>query len=342
MSAALDGPVGLAAPAARPGFAPERMVRLMRDAVARCGLDLSGLCVLTEAATGAYAVTAPLAALAGAERVIALARGSRHGSAAAARAATLSLAALAGVAGRIEVLEALPRDLGAVDIVTNSGHLRPLDAALIARLPQAAVIALMFEAWELREGDIDLRACRARGIPVVGVNERHPAVDVFSYLGPLCLHALQAAGLPVHRNRIALLCDNDFGPPVLRSLVAAGAEVAQLPDVEAVPPGDWDAIVVALQPGAAPRIAAPAAARLARAAPGALVLQVWGDVERAALAAHGLRAWPPQPPAPGHMGVLLSEIGPDPVVRLQAGGLRAAEWVRRGLPVTAGGFAQPV
>jgi hypothetical protein len=40
------------------------------------------------------------------------------------------------------------------------------------------------------------------------------------------------------------------------------------------------------------------------------------------------------------MAVLLSEIGPDAVVRLQAGGLRAAEWVRRGLPVTAGGLAQ--
>ena len=27
----------------------------------------------------------------------------------------------------------------------------------------------------------------------------------------------------------------------------------------------------------------------------------------------------------GHMGSLLSELGPDPVIRLQAGGLKAAE-----------------
>jgi hypothetical protein len=42
------------------------------------------------------------------------------------------------------------------------------------------------------------------------------------------------------------------------------------------------------------------------------------------------------------MAVLLSEIGPEPIVRLQTGGLRAAEWIRRGGSVSAGGFAQLV
>src|SRR5579884_1842531 len=59
----------------RPGLNPLRLIRLMRAAIDRCGLDLSGLTVLTEAATGAYAVTGVLAAMAGAE-VYALAGGT--------------------------------------------------------------------------------------------------------------------------------------------------------------------------------------------------------------------------------------------------------------------------
>ena len=57
-------------PDSRPGLNPLRLVRLMRQAVARCELDLSGAVVLTEAASGAYVVTPVLAALAGAARVV--------------------------------------------------------------------------------------------------------------------------------------------------------------------------------------------------------------------------------------------------------------------------------
>jgi hypothetical protein len=200
----------------------------------------------------------------------------------------------------------------------------------------------MFEAWELREGDIDMAACRARGIPVVGVNERHVTIDVFAYLGPLCVHALHAAGLPVYGNRVALLCDNHFAPSMRQALAGAGAEVACYADAETLPSAEWDCVVVALRPGPEPRIDAAAAAGLARKAPGATLLQFWGDIDRDALRAQGLHAWPPHPPQRGHMAVLLSDIGPDAVVRLQAGGLRAAEWVRRGLPLVPGGFAECV
>jgi hypothetical protein len=42
------------------------------------------------------------------------------------------------------------------------------------------------------------------------------------------------------------------------------------------------------------------------------------------------------------MAILLSAIGPDPIVRLQTGGLRAAEWVFRGGAATPDGIAQLV
>ena len=42
---------------------------------------------------------------------------------------------------------------------------------------------LMYEAWEFRAQDVHLEAWSCDGIRVAGTNERHPAVDVFSYLG---------------------------------------------------------------------------------------------------------------------------------------------------------------
>lgn len=322
-------------------FPPARLVALMERTIAATGLDLSGLTVLTEAATGAYAVTPVIAALAGAARVHAVARPSRHGSVASAYAAVDALAQAAGVADRIALHDQVPADaLPGVDILTNSGHLRPIRADLVARLPAQAVIALMFEAWEFRPEDLDREACRRHGIPVVGVNERHPAVDVFSFLGPLGVTLLKDAGVALCGSRVAVVCDNPFGLFLLRGLAQEDSFAWLFPDLDDVFAADWDAVIVALRPAAKPRIDAEGASALARVAPGARIAQFWGDIDREAFAAAGLGVWPRRAPRPGHMGVLLDALGPEPIVRLQTGGLRAAEWVRRGRPVVAGGFAE--
>lgn len=304
----------------------------MERAISATELDLSGLTVLTEAATGAYATTAVMAAMAGADRVYALAKSSRHGTGADVESEVLKLASCADVARRITVVRSIePEILGGVDIVTNSGHLRPLNAWLLNKLPDRAVVALMFEAWEFRAADIDLAACIERRIPVVGVNERHPAVDVFSYLGPLCVKQLHDCGLAVHGNRLALLCDNAFADWIRRGLSAMGADVDLYTRCDEISSDAWDAIIVALRPRTGFDIKEADVRHLAAVSPpGVAVVQFWGDIDRKALTAHGLCAWPPVPPSPGHMGILLSAIGPEPIVRLQAGGLRAAELVYRG------------
>lgn len=316
----------------------------MRHTIGATGLNLSDAVVLTEAASGAYGVTPVIAALANARQVYAFTRNTRHGTVADVTEWTMALASAAGVAGRISVIETIsPEILGSVDIITNSGHLRPITATMIEQLPSRAVIALMFEAWEFRHGDIDVAACQNRRIPIVGVNENHPAVDVFSYLGPLCVRLLQDAGLPVYRNHIALLCDNGFAAPMLRGLVGAGASASVFSTVESLSEGSWDAIVVALQPTSTLSVNAKQAGHLARVAPpGALLAQFWGDVDRDAVASVGMEIWPPAQPKAGHMAILLSAIGPDPIVRLQTGGLRAAEFVFHGGTVVADGISQPV
>lgn len=330
--------------AASPADDVALLCRLMRERIAATGLDLTGLTVLTEAATGAYATTAVIAALAGAAQVWAFTRSSRYGTAAEIAAGTMALARALGVQDRVAVIETLPAEmLATIDILTNSGHLRPIDARLIDHLPKRAVIGLMFEGWEVRAGDIDREACRRRGIPIVAVNERHPAVGVFPFLGPLCVRLLHDAGLPVVGQRIAVLCDNPFAPFLAQGLAAAGARPESFETARMVPEASWDAVLVSLRPDdEGLRLAGEDIRHLACVAPRALLAQFWGDIDRDEVRRRGIAVWPPQPPRHGHMAILLNALGPEPIVRLQAGGLRAAELVRRGRPLDPDGIAERI
>ena len=299
----------------------QRLARLVDRRVQRLSLDLRGMSLLTECATGPYAATALAGAAAGCAQVLAYGRDTAWGSLDEARAWTLEVAGLLGVADRITVLEGLqPGHLQAADIVTNSGHLRPLDAAKARHLRPGCVVPLMYEAWEVRPEDVDLRALAARGVPVVATNERHPEVDVFRFLGPMVVRALFEAGLEAMHNTVVLVCDNDFGPYIESSLRGIGAHVTR----ELAGPAP-DAIVVATTPGGEPWH--PAKANLA----GTVVLQVFGDVDRPAVQAAGAVMLPPAEPPSGHMGVLPSSLGLDPIVRLQIASLKAAEVAHRAL-----------
>jgi hypothetical protein len=312
-----------------PGLATDRLVRLMRSALDDCRVDLSGASVVTEGGSGAYAATPVLAAWAGAAEVIAITRSTRYGSAGDIAESIRSLAAAAGVAGRISVTtERRDRDFARADVVTNSGHVRPIDRRMVSVMKPSAVVPLMFEAWEVNIGrsDVDIDALRARGISVAGTNERHPAVDVFSYLGLMAVRLLLEAAITPCHGHIALVCDNPFREYLVRGLAGAGADVTVSENVRAlihcrVP----DAIVLALKPRGAPVLSHRDATALADRWPGTPIVQFWGDLDRLHLAELGLPVWPPQEPAPGHMGILPSAVGPDPIVRLQAGGLKVAQ-----------------
>jgi hypothetical protein len=314
-----------------PGLNSRRLANLIIAAVERCGLDLSGAVVLTEAATGAYASTALLAAVGGASRVYAIARPSRFGAVGEIMDQMTAAARWVGVSRIIEVItEKTPEVLARADVVTNSGHVRPIDAATIVSMKPTAVVPLMYESWEFREQDVDLVACRRRGISVAGTNERHPAVNVFSYLGIMAVKLLLDAGVAVYGSRILVLCDNPFEADVCKGLTAAGASVDVVSELgQAGERQGTDAVLVALQPRGEPLLGGREARFIAGHFPGAVVCQFWGDFDRAELDAAGVAYWPVRPPGLGHMGVLPSDVGPEPVVRLQAGGLKVAEILLR-------------
>jgi hypothetical protein len=315
----------------RPGFNQQRLWELMAASCDRCQLDLQGMIVYTEAASGAYMVTPVLAALAGAARVYAITRNTRYGTVAAISEQTLQLARKAGLSDTIKIVtQKEASQIAQADIVTNSGHVRPIDATTVSWMRDTAVVPLMYEAWEFRPDDVDLQACRERGITVAGTNERHPAIDVFSFLGIMAVKLLLDAGVAVYASRLLILCDNPFAPFILQGLNAAGGQVDLAPKLPRLTGTEhYDAVLVALRPQREPVLGEAAAATIAAMLPGAVVAQYWGDIDREAFFRHGVPLWPVTEPSRGHMGILPSEIGPEPIVRLQAGGLKVGEVLAR-------------
>lgn len=311
----------------RLGFNPHRLITLIQQSIHRCELQLDNLTVLTEAATGAYVVTPVIAAMAGAKKVFAITQSSRYGTIEEVKAQTEQLAKIGGVSEQIEFMTNKSPDIVAqADIITNSGHVRPIDAEMIAWMKATAVIGLMYEAWEFRPEDLDLITCRLRGIQVACMNERHPSVDVFSFLGIMAIKLLLNAGIAVYTSNILLLCDNPFSSFIERGLVSVGANVDTVDRLEVAPiDRKYDVILVALQPRTQPVLSAIDADIIAKYWPGAVVAQYWGDIERSALLSQKILVCPEVEPKPKHMGILPSAVGPEPIIRLQVGGLKAAE-----------------
>ncbi|MDC3260118.1 hypothetical protein OAU66_01015 [bacterium] len=172
----------------------------------RLNLDLDGLTVITECASQAYSLTPVIAALAGAN-VYAVGRDSSYGTFSENKTQVEQLLDLCQPKGIVNFIEGqLPLDVAKKgDIFTNSGFLRPFNEEIISQMKQTAVICLMWETWELRDGEIDLEACKRNNIPVIGTNENYEKADMFCYPGMIALKLLFEAGLEIGNNHLVLL-----------------------------------------------------------------------------------------------------------------------------------------
>jgi hypothetical protein len=315
-----------------------RCRQLADGAIARLQLDLSGLTVLTEAATGYYAWTPIIAALAGAESVLMLSRDSRFGTAEAAMNAVRTLAERWAPGRPMEFLASREdTQISRADIVTNLGFVRPLDLPFLSRLKRTAVIPLMWEAWEFRPEDMDLDACRRLRIPVVATNEHHPDLRIFDYLGPLVGKLLFTLDIEVFQSSLLLLGTGYFADSAFEWLSRMGARVERVSLetekgklLEAVKTAE--ALVVAehhsrqllIGPGGLVE-----ANDLKSANRGLKIAHLCGHVDAASLQAAGLSCEPSTLAPPAYMSVGLDYLGPRPLIDLHTAGLKIGELLAR-------------
>lgn len=319
------------------------------------GLDLSGLRVYTEAATGPYRMTAGVALAAGAATAHAMARDTRFGAAQEAITQTREFVEALGIdQSRLTFSEGHDSgELARADLVTNMGMLRPLDARRIGQMRTGAVISLMYEPWEFRGGDVDLAAGERAGVWVVGANEHNGVVRCFRSAGVLAIQGLLGLGLGVFNSRVMVACANRFLGFILDGLCGAVRHVdvldspavcgplhrnASVVSARGVNRGHYDALVVfdLPQPGRW-TVANSLEAVWPRECLGDFdaCVQAMGDVRREDFPQ--AKFFPEAAPPRGYMGLNPASLGLDLVLEVVGAGLRAgqeacrfhARWGRR-------------
>ena len=326
--------------------------RLISDAIRQNALDLSGLTVFTEAASGHFMWTAILALAAGARMVHAVARDSIHGLAEDILNATQKEAEALGLASRLHPTLSLC-ELGQADIVTNLAPLRPFDEARVSRMAATAVLPLMWETWEYRPEELDLDACERRGILVLGTHESSKNLGYFDYVGLLVVKLLMEAGLEVRHSRILLVGGGAFAASAMRILDALGSEtrIACLP--EHLPAGqdsNWlgadlnepavidflakSEALVFLEHHRTELLLGPATPlsvkALADLNPDLSIVHISGLVDETALRRAGFRLQAgPLACQPRTMSLTPAWLGPRPVIELHAAGLKVGEVMAR-------------
>ena len=315
-----------------------RIERLINQAISTFQLDLSGLTILTEAASGYYVLTPLIAALAGAKNVLSLTRDSKYGKSADIHQETMALARHWKVDDKIQVLyDRSDIRIEEADIVTNLGFVRPLDANFLNGLKKTAVITLMWEPWEFRHEDMDIEKCRQLGIAVLGTNEHHPDLRIFEYIGYIALKLLFEVGIEIFNSKIVVLGQGEFADQIVQILISAKAE--PLP-ISIDPPNDIkkgesinffkqaDAIVIAEHHhrkqlvGEKGLITARELYELNR---GVTVIHICGNVDQKDINKVGIKCWPTHFASAGYMSAATDYVGPKPLIRLHTAGLKVGQ-----------------
>lgn len=317
-------------------FNYDRTARLIREVVSSIDLDLSGLTVYTEAATGGYGATAAIAVAGDADSVYAITKDSSYGSASEATSHTERLAGLVGENRRIEfTTERRRTHLHDADIVTNTGFVRPINARIVGWLSSDTAVPLMYEPWEFRDSDMDIEALWAAGVPVLGTDESDPRVSTQRYLRALSARLVLECGTEIYNGQFVVLGDGLMAQSAAEGLGALGGSVERLSPTRAdagdalVTLGedvldDLDALVVVdhetdrLLVGDSGMVDPR---KLADKTCGVTVVHICGPIATNDLDESGIRYIPERPAPAGTMSYTTGYLGPRPVVDLHAAGL---------------------
>ena len=320
----------------------KRIEKLIGDAIDTYNLDLSGLTVFTEAASGNYVVTPLIAALAGSDRTFAITRDSRYGKAIDVRNFTLELAQRWGVGDRIEVVsDKSPSILSQVDIVTNLGFVRPIDKNMIAHLKPTAVLPLMWETWEFREADLDLAECRRVGIMVLGTNEREAELDLFTYVGYLAVKLAFELEIEIYRSKVVVVGSGSFGESCIKAFNKLDANIEYIDlsagaslETESAKSTLRDTDLIVLVEHHSPACLIGSAGQitvdeLLALSPHVSIVHITGNINREEIDNAAIPCLPQKSAVPGYMSVTTDYLGPKPVITLHTAGLKVGEAMAR-------------
>tara|TARA_B100000989_G_scaffold213956_1_gene162608 strand:+ start:3025 stop:4110 length:1086 start_codon:yes stop_codon:yes gene_type:complete len=182
------------------------------------GIDLKELTILTELASGSYLYNVKLSVMTGA-KVICVGKDSSFGSFAKTNNELKKILSKKELENVSIFKNRCPNKLlSTVDIVCNSGFLRPINRQIIKKLKKTSVIALMWETWEYRKSDLDLNCCQENKIPVIGTNENYKKIKMFGYNIFIFFKLLFELNLEIYKNKLVIIGSGPSCEPIIKGL----------------------------------------------------------------------------------------------------------------------------
>ena len=203
-----------------------RELSIVKEQIKKFNLDLSELTVITECASGFYAYNTFVPILAKAKKVIAVSKTTSHGSYDQNKKNIENLAEELEInTSTLEIVEKLDEQhISEADIITNSGHVRPISNKIISQMKRTAVIPLMWETWEFRDDDLDLNSAIQNDILVLGTKETSSQIDMRGYAGALGLAILVYLKLEVYKTKVVLFGKEILGDAIVEMFKKNGVE----------------------------------------------------------------------------------------------------------------------
>jgi hypothetical protein len=308
------------------------LLKVIKKTFTDIPLDLNGIRVLTEAASGVFAVTPLLAALAGADHVYALGKDSRYGSFKEVKENLENLGGELGILDRITITDQPATQFAsAADLVTNLNFVRPISSSVITRMPSHGAIALMWAPWEFRAEDLDLESAVMTQIPIVATNEDNAKVSTYEYVGILSVKLLLEQGHVIRGEKILVVGSNPFGLVCETVLLKLGAITLRI-DPSSAEVIDQDEsffspdVILIIEHKVDQELMGPSRDALLRRwqAMPTSVVHICGNIDENYLIRKGFNIYPNLVAPFGFMSATTGYLGLEPVTRLHAAGMYAA------------------
>lgn len=308
----------------------QRARRIIIETAKALDLDLKGRTVLTEVGTHNYLFSPIVPALCGAEKVYALAKDNAYGKAYEVIQECRQICDKLDLRNVHFLEQTIPTEiLPEIDILTNSGNLRPINKSLLQYCKKDLVIPLMYEAWEFRNSDIDIDYCKDHGFKVAGTWEDHPVLQVFRYSGLLAMKMAFNAGFEIEGNHIFVWSNDNFGKVISEKFIEEGGKVTlsndptlfyqMLPDLDFVFLADYFMEGSYLSNGGILD-----ASRVVELNPDIVFVHLFGNVDYKYCLEQTIEVFPKYDGKRHVMSYTLGYIGLIPILRLQVGGYRVA------------------
>ncbi|MCL5407129.1 MAG: hypothetical protein M1429_01385 [Patescibacteria group bacterium] len=307
--------------------------REIQQAVADLRLDLTSLTVLTEAANDIFVVTPLIALAAGAKKVYAVSQDSPYGKFSEITQETFKIAKEMGFnTNRLEIVEKKQFSaFSKINIVTNLGHVRPLNKKILSSFKKGTVISYMCEDWEYRPSDFDLDLCQKLGLKVYGTNEEHPLVSCFKETGLIALKLIFESKISLLNARVVILSQDKFGREILNRIKLFTKNVTlvsdfnnirenQLKNLDLIITADYKylKIIIGSKGVVKPKT-------LKRLSPFVKIIQYSSHNDLADIQKAGIPVYPEIELEPIRMAQNLGDISYKAIIRLYAGGLKVGE-----------------